>query len=161
MALFESKKIQHFFEKIKFDNKYYKFYNDILIDEIPIDNTVFIFIICQLCSHFSFKGNFKDLYFECISNRDLYIKQIKNNFKKAHFKHLFFLNIKNLFGFKKTIKEITYFRVILLLDFDKMYDNIFITNNGDNLNNFINICNQLLKLRANETSNIKKVVPIN
>jgi hypothetical protein len=161
MELFESKKILHFFEKIKFDKKYHKFYNDILIDEIPIDNTVFIFIICQLCNQFCFKGNFKDLYFECISNRDLYIKQIKNNFRKAYLNDLFFLNIKNFFRFKKTIKEITYLRLILLLDFDKMYDNIFIINNGDNLNNFINICNELLKLRANESSSIQKVIPIN
>lgn len=159
--IYYKKNIIKFVNKIKYNKKFYKFYNDILTNNIEMDNSFFIFMICQAAKQLYFKQTFYDLYFDCIYRRDLYIKHIKNNFKTAYLKdeNYYLRTMKNFLGFKRSDNEIKYNKLISILDIDSFFETIIVSNSSTHLEKFIEICNDLVAIRAHKIR-IQQIIPI-
>lgn len=152
----ENKNIKYFLKKIKFNSKDYEFYNDILTGNIQIDNENFTLLICKVSYKIGFKGTLNDFYEHCINNSNKYIVNIKKNFKKAYFNYnYYFMCIKKYLGFKtKTKDEISYYRLISLLDIDKIFEIFFMSERAITAENFILICKKLLIMFNNNRTQL-------
>ena len=159
--IIKRKSICCFLSNIKFDKKSFELYRNILSGKINIDLELFICIICQTAFHVQFDGYFEELYIDVCKRRDLYIKQIKLNFKLSYISDEVYINkFKKLFCCMKiTNKEIIFNRMIPLLNFDTFIQQFFVERDESNKTIFIDTCNQLLSQYQNSCLN-NKVLPI-
>lgn len=153
--------IRHFLSNIKFAKPSFELYKKIVLETSIIDDYSLIFIVLQASSQVGFDGYFDELYLDVCKRREIYIKQIKQNFKVSFSTNQTCMaKLTKLFCcIKMSNKEILFNRFYLLLDLDTIIAKFFVENNETNKNNFINICNQMLS--ENQSAITKnKVVPV-
>jgi hypothetical protein len=153
--------IRQFLSNIKFSKKAFDLYRKIISDSSNFDNYLLTFIILQASLQVGFDGYFEELYIDVCKRQDIYIKQLKENFKASFLNNESYINkCKNLFCcVKKSNRELLFNRFFSLINLDTIIAKFFVENNETNKNYFINICNQMLSENQNSSVN-NKIVPV-
>lgn len=153
--------IRHFLSNIKFNKPAFELYRKIISDSSNIDNYLLTFMILQASIQVDFDGYFEELYIDVCKRQDVYIKQLKQNFKASFLNNGSYLNkFKKIFCcIKKSNKELLFERFFSLLNLDTIIAKLFVENNENNKKYFIDICNEMLSENQSLTSS-NKIFPI-
>lgn len=155
----ERKSTHAFLSNICFNKQYYHIYNNIISGKVFIDESLFIFLLCQAAFQVKFDGYFDEFYIDICKRRHDYIKQIMLNFRTAYLSlETYVSRFNKWIGFVKiSNREIYVNHVIQTFDFDIFMDDLFMEDNEERKCTFITICNLILsqcqfKIRNNRVA---------
>lgn len=155
------KDIQTFFLDISFKKPSFILYKQIISGKVLLDKYTLIYMVCQTAHQVGFYGYFDDFYFDIYNRRHVYVKQIRENLKTCFLsKETFMTKLKRkLYCVKITNMEILFNRIIPMLELDKIVTELFVVDDENKKQDFINICNKLFSENT-KCKESQKIVPI-
>lgn len=160
--IIERKSTHTFLSNISFNKQYYHIYNNIISGKVFIDESLFIFLLCQVAFQVRFDGYFDEFYIDICKRQEVYIKQIMINFRTAYVSlDTYTSRLNKWFGCVKiTNREIYVSRIVQTFDFEVFMAHLFIEYNEEHKHRFITICNLILSQYQPKIAN-KRIVPTN